>query len=413
MKGRSGPLRSMLVGVLVGAIAGCGSISSTPSPTAPPVLGLDWARAASVERPEVAFTAPSPIADPSNPDPSGRSGHPLHFPGQAIISDVASLPSGTLVAIGYVAPGWHPIAWTSVDGQSWQLHPMGNADDTFPLAMAVGADGTIVAVGRSGSAPLSWTSRDGATWQDHPVAVLGTGSAERLTTVVASADGFLAGGSVGPELTDRHARFWRSRDGNTWRPVVDSPSGFANAEVTSIARLHDEFVAVGVVGGVQHPTGSVAWASADGTAWDRIDSPAFVGGRAVAVVAGPGSMGVAAVGSDLDDREALAWISADGRTWTRAPGEPSRQFNGKIRMTDVVEIGGTLVAVGNYAPLQRSTAISWTSTDGLHWTKGPGSAGQEQAEFYAVAAGGPGLVAVGSVGGPDDYVPVIWLSPGR
>ena len=67
MKGCLGALRATLVGVLIGAIIGCGSISSSPSPTAPPVLGLDWARASSVERPEVAFTPPSPIADPSNP----------------------------------------------------------------------------------------------------------------------------------------------------------------------------------------------------------------------------------------------------------------------------------------------------------------------------------------------------------
>jgi hypothetical protein len=38
---------------------------------------------------------------------------------------------------------------------------------------------------------------------------------------------------------------------------------------------------------------------------------------------------------------------------------------------------------------------------------------QEQAEFHAVTAGRPGLVAVGSFGGPDDVIPVVWLSPAR
>ena len=37
--------------------------------------------------------------------------------------------------------------------------------------------------------------------------------AERMTTVIATPDGFLAGGSIGPELFERHARFWRSADG--------------------------------------------------------------------------------------------------------------------------------------------------------------------------------------------------------
>ena len=52
-----------------------------------------------------------------------------------------------------------------------------------------------------------------------------------MTTVVASDSGFVAGGSSGPELADRHAAFWTSADGSTWHAVPDDPGAFANAEV--------------------------------------------------------------------------------------------------------------------------------------------------------------------------------------
>ena len=82
-------------------------------------------------------------------------------------------------------------------------------------------------------------------------------------------------------------------------------------------------------------------------------------------------------------------------------------------MTDVTAIGNTVVAVGEYQGLQRGTAISWISTDGLHWTEARSAPVQEQGEFYAVTPGGPGAIAVGSFGAPDSYVPTIWLTPGR
>jgi hypothetical protein len=228
---------------------------------------------------------------------------------------------------------------------------------------------------------------------------------------VATKDGYLAGGSVGPELSDRHARFWRSTDGTTWQPIRDDPEAFANVEIRSIARHGDGFVAVGTVGSVQHITGSVALTSLDGSRWTRIDAPALQGGRAVAVVGAPFG-GLVAVGSNLDEHEAFAWTSSsDGRTWTQAPSEPSRQFNGAILMTDVTVVGDAIIGVGKYAPLQRSTAVSWVSDDGLHWVRSRIAAVQEQAELYAVAKVGTGIVAVGAFGGPDEVIPIVLLSP--
>jgi hypothetical protein len=82
-------------------------------------------------------------------------------------------------------------------------------------------------------------------------------------------------------------------------------------------------------------------------------------------------------------------------------------------MTDVAVIGDAVIAIGDYQPLQRGTATSWVSGDGIRWERARSAPVQEQAEFYAVTAGGPGVIAVGAFGGPDSYAPRVWLSPGR
>jgi hypothetical protein len=409
----------VVTALLVTSAVGCASAvpqsrgPSTPGVPASPietasagplVLGIDWGRAASVERPA--------NYEESVP-PSYSGNHPiLRISGQAYIADVTALPGGGFIAVGYVPPDWTPVAWTAADASTWSIHPVGTTTFTFPVSVAVGANGLVVAVGRSGKLPAAWTSKDGVAWRQEDVAILGRdGVAERMTTIVAGSDGFVAGGSVGPELLDRQARFWWSADGVAWTPVVDERAAFHDAEVRSITRFKAGFVAVGVVGTAQHPTAAVAWTSPDGRRWTRVDDPAFDGGVAASVVAAPFG-GLVAVGSDLDRREATAWVSPDGNRWTRAPSEGSRQHSGGYAwMTDVTAVGDELVAVGDYQGLQRGTAISWVSRDGLTWQQARSAPVQEGAEFYAITPGGPGAIAVGAFGAPDSYVPDVWLTP--
>src|SRR4029079_321533 len=147
-------------------------------------------------------------------------------------------------------------------------------------------------------------------WTRHDVPVLSTdGTAERMTSVVATSSGFVAGGSAGPELLDRHARFWTSPDGVTWTPAPDRAETFDDAEIRSITTRADRSIsAVGGVGSVQQPTGSEAWWSIDGRLWKRLQDPDFEGGLAVSVVSGPSGR-LVAVGSDLDRRNAVSWTS--------------------------------------------------------------------------------------------------------
>jgi hypothetical protein len=298
--------RALVRAAVIVGLVGC----NTPAPSPAPQLGIDWGRAASVERPAnyEETVAPSYVA-----------AHPiLRIQGQAQMSDVVALPGGGFVAIGYAPPDWQPVAWTSSDAQTWTFHLIGTTAFTFPVSAVARADGGVVAVGRSGSQPVAWTTSDGATWDEHVVTVLGGGaSAERMNAVAVGPQGLVAGGSVGPELLDRHARFWTSPDGLAWQPVADDPVAFANSEIRAITAFQGGFVAVGVVGSVQDPSGAVAWVSSDGSEWTRVDDPAFVGGKAVSVAPGP-SGGLIAVGYQIDRSVAVAWTSADGRHWTRA-----------------------------------------------------------------------------------------------
>lgn len=396
-------------------LAGCESV--TPRPSVPPTsadapvqsrgpaaLGIDWGRAYSVERPANYQETVSPSYGGTHPI--------LRINGQAQMSDIIALPAGGFTAIGYAPPDWEPVAWTSPDAQTWTFHAIGTTPFTFPVSLAAGHDGGVVAVGRSGAVPQAWTTTDGETWQPHSVASLGGGSiAERMNAVAAGPSGFVAGGSAGPELLDRRARFWLSADGAAWQPVADDAPAFANAEVRSIVPFGDGFVAVGEVGSVQDPTGAVAWLSSDGASWNRIDDPAFAGAIAVSVAPGP-SGGLVAVGYQVDRRVAVAWTSSDGHSWTRAPDEPSREHSGGFAwMTDVVTIGDVAIAVGDVQGLQRGTAVSWVSRDGLSWQQSASAPVQQGAEFYAIAPNGSGAIAVGAFGAPDSYVPEVWLTP--
>jgi hypothetical protein len=309
---------------------------------------------------------------------------------------------------------WTALAWTSGDADRWDLATIDPSPGSFAVSVAVspGAAGRIVAGGRSGGSPVAWDSTDGRTWTRQTIPTLSNGAEwERIVTVIATDAGFLAGGSSGPELGDRRARFWRSADGVVWSAVPDDPA-FGGVEVASIVARDGRFVALGRLGTGQRGTGSIAWVSADGVEWQRVDSPALARGLAVALTSAPdGSL--VAVGSDLDEREALAWRSADGSAWELAPAEESRLYHGaKIRMTDLISVGaGGFLAVGNYVGMQYGTATSWVSPDGLAWRRAPGYPALEQGEMLAVTEGPDGLVAVGSFGAPDNYIPTVWHGP--
>jgi len=394
-------VRCLAMVAILALASGCRATAETTSPSSPPVLGIDWGRTLGFERPPNFLETVAPDFQQVHPI--------LRFAGQAILADVIDV-GGTLVAVGYVPPDWTPASWTSSNSLDWAYHPFGSTAFTFPVALTSGPGGALVAVGRRVHDPVAWTSSDGASWQLHDVSILGGTAAERMTAVTATDFGYLAGGSAGPELFERHARFWTSGDGVTWDPVADDQATFADAEVTAITTLGNGFVAVGVLGPAQHHTGGVAWTSPDGQRWTRIDDPAFDDAVVSSVIVSPFG-GVLAVGSNIEKKAALAWTSADGQHWQRiTAGDYGDKRN--LWMTDVAAVRDRVVGVGTAQATQRASATAWVSTDGVHWEQAHPSPIFEQVELLAVTAGGPGAVAVGVFGGPDSAVPRVLLTPG-
>jgi hypothetical protein len=400
-------------------LAGCGSAPASSESVGraslvashePGSPGLDWTKATAVERPEGMSAEPPSIPPVGS---GGGLGHPGHFAGQGDPFDVTAI-GDHLVAPGYTYPDFHAVTWSSTDRQHWSLAelPPGRTP-AFGLGIAAASGGRSVIVGRVGNDAAAWWSTDGIAWT--PVdggAAFVEAPETRMTAVVATARGFVAGGWAGITNQPGRARFWTSTDGRSWARVADTPA-FADGRVTSIVATADGLVAVGTTGPVGQATGSAVWRSIDGTTWDRIaGSPSLAAGAMAGVTAG--GPGYVAVGANLDSTKAVAWWSPDGRAWTRAADQDSLTYYGlRITMADVTAgEGGLLVAVGHFLFGQQfGQGTAWTSVDGSTWTRAPDLAALGQGEPGAVIADGPRFVAVGTVGAPDNYIPTVWLSP--
>ena len=351
---------------------------------------------------------------PSIPPVSGGGlGHPGHFSGQGNLYDVAAV-GDRLVAVGYTYPAFRGAVWTTTDRQAWALSELPGADEpTIPTAITTGENGTVVIVGRIGNRVAAWTGPDGASW----IPIDG-GDAfveppeTRMTAVVASGAGFIAGGWSGLFNGPGRARFWTSRDGSRWTRAADGPED-GDGRVAAIAAGPNGSVAVGTTGPLGHATGGAAWWSKDGRAWTRIADPDLAIGDLRSVTAA--GAGYVAVGTSLDQTAAIVWLSPDGRSWERVDGESLTYHGLGITMSDVVAgPDGGLVAVGHFLfGQQYGQGTAWTSPDGRVWTRMPDQAAFGQGEPLAVIPDGNGYVAVGTVGAPDNFIPTVWLSPSR
>ena len=271
-----------------------------------------------------------------------------------------------------------------------------------------------LAVGSSGVDAAAWTSPDGRTWTaiDDPSfhAVPRSG----MSAVQPVADGFVVGGHVGGLIGANRAAFWHVGADGTWRRVADGPA-FDDAQVTGLAALPDgTLVAVGIAGDAKTATGAVVWVSSDGETWTRTGDAAALDGMLMrAVVAGPS--GLVAVGSDVGSSRAVVWTSPDGRAWTPVPDAPAfDNFGLKIEMRDVASTPAGFVAVGHYLfGTQYPAGAIWISPDGTSWSRVPDVAAFSQGRIGGVAAGGPGVVAVGNYGSPDFSIPTVWVTPGH
>lgn len=230
---------------------------------------------------------------------------------------------------------------------------------------------------------------DIAEWQEVPLNPTTFGAGAQIRGFSDTAGGTFAFGYADG------AALWHSTDGVEWARIThDFGSG---AAITDLSASGFGMVAVGIDWSGDRPV-AAAWTSVGGVEWVRVphDADVFAGATARINAVTSGSFGLVAVGQACEadpgpcpGRPAF-WLSPDGSSWRR------------VLLDDVgsvldVTIGGPgLVAVGTVGDGAQDAAV-WVSSDALSWTRieSDGFGGEGNQWMARVAALPTIVVAVG------------------
>lgn len=199
-----------------------------------------------------------------------------------------------------------------------------------------------------------------------------------------------------------------------WYRVVDKEGVFDGAALSDIIEFEGRLVAVGRVDG-----SAAVFTSDDGVTWSRITLIESSGGNPVGSlsVVAEGGLGLVALGSKGLGRFEV-WTSPDGMNWSEVPQDAQSEQAADV--ADIVAGGPGLVAVGSVGVpaaggVDDGVPAIWTSSDGLQWERVPNepSVLGDSGGIFAVAAGNGILVAVGESwfgATDDDLLNVVWTS---
>jgi hypothetical protein len=373
-----------------GTTAPAGNASGTTTPGTNPA-GTD---ASAATGPGASSGSTSPPDATASPTVTGPTSGPSSTGAAATdttvrVGGVGQPPAGGLLA---------PAEWTSDDGVRWvrrQVEPVsldGAADRLLGVARYAN---TAAAVGvtfnhNEGVArPSGWASRAGEPLREARAnrELFGGPAGLGVSGVGAGPLGLAILGLRNGSDNHLFIAVWRSSDGHVWQPPRQDPALTARPAEAPAALG----VAVGsnaiVVGGrtvhVNDPSDGVIWtgvatapvagsAPADPAAplrWQRVDPAAAglggAGTQQVDRVAWTGSGFVAAGLTGEPGRlQLVSWTSRDGLTWSRGSEAPQAGVN---RLTSLSADGAGLLAAGTAG----STACLWRSRDGRAWTADP------------------------------------------
>ena len=392
----------------------------------------DWLWVAERQEPSLVPTRPSTTIAPAV-EGAGlvwtRVPHDEAVFGGSLVNSVVAGGPG-LVAVGATAAEGGDAdggVWLSADGRAWarvDATALGGPGDQWVNSVVAGGPG-LVAVGRDVSGGdedgAVWVSADGGhTWVriPHDEDVFGGTGDQVVESVAAGGPGVVA---VGWEHSSggSDAAVWVSADGYTWTRIHHDEAIFGGflPEIAAVTAGGPGLVA----GGLSRD--GVVWVSADGDTWTRIDDETIFGGdgaqdiRAVAA----GGPGVVAAGwesplscDEADCSQAAVWVSADGYAWTRIPHDGAVFGGPGSQRVDSLAAWGAGVVAAGAEELGDMDAAVWVSADGYSWTRIPhdeavfGGPGDQR--IMGMAAGGPGLVAVGGDQSGGESHAAIWVA---
>src|SRR4051795_2149165 len=230
--------------VLAGA---CGS-NVAPTATAVPASAAVASARPSVDPDAWSFAAvvqPDEVTQAPSLEP-GYHCSPCHPSAASQLFGMTATPSGFL-GVGVQQPPAVAIAVSSPDGRTWQPVAWDPGERTTAVAAASAGDRTVV-VGSGPAGASAWVLRGGSWTPASGDALQGEVGATAMTAVVASGDGFVAGGYRDDPLHARaSAAAWSSEDGLTWQ--AEGPAtAFPGARIDGMASRGDTVVAVGSAG---------------------------------------------------------------------------------------------------------------------------------------------------------------------
>ena len=181
---------------------------------------------------------------------------------------------------------------------------------------------------------------------------------------------------------------WTSPDGLTWSDVT--PEGFQSIGIAGVAEVDGTLVGVGRGDTINVDANAAAvYLSDDGVTWRQATGGADMRGQMIDVIATEDGA-LFAVGGVPGADAAGVWHSADGELWERTGGDFEHAF-----MWAIAEGGPGLVAVGWRRNPDPDLAV-WTSPDGIQWTLSPDPPGFAGFEATDVVDLDGTLVMVGS-----------------
>lgn len=291
------------------------------------------------------------------------------------------------------------------------------------VAIGYAVDGAMTIDAGGVFRPAVWVSPDGRTWERAPDG--GTFQGARFSDVAATDEGFVIVGAVydqgAPQGQPRGA-IWTSQDGRAWRRIPDGPifdvGGYLDTGEDPGSggprRLNAAHRIILSVGAVCNEKGldcvTAFWSSPDGSSWDRVvlDEPNVVASDIAAAPGGFVAVGIASNtgGCGVDLRcTAIVFTSADGRTWQRSEVKVPDGLTAPDAFTDVVAVGGRLIAISAEAEPDGQAPSAqpiiddggtrfWWSADGLTWTPVEGIPYDLSASPYQPIAAGPARVVI-------------------